>query len=189
MTGVSQAAHSLPTGFDTLASDNPINSQSRGMIPTGFKQEIRVPTATIYRVSSADTRCKIRTYIAFVSFLQHACPKGCEFEWNAFQSRAISPFSERVLPSSISAGYERSLSKKEYSKNQANFLRKFLFARFFLPPPILPLPFFPFSSSFFSTTFYSSRLIAQKDRFSENLVSKMETRAYISSERTYNSVT
>ncbi|OAD62636.1 Glutamate receptor, ionotropic kainate 2 [Eufriesea mexicana] len=27
--GVPQAAHSLPTGFDTLASDNPINSQSQ----------------------------------------------------------------------------------------------------------------------------------------------------------------
>lgn len=50
---MSQAARSLPTGFDTLASDNPINSQSQD--DTNWIQPGNTWSGSeLYRISSAD---------------------------------------------------------------------------------------------------------------------------------------
>lgn len=98
MTGVSQAAHSLPTGFDTLASDNPINSQSRGMIPTGFKQEIRGPTATTYRVSSADTRWKYVHISSSFLFCSTRARKAANSSETRFNLALSLPFQNVCFP-------------------------------------------------------------------------------------------
>lgn len=70
MKGVSQAAHSLPTGFDTLTSDNPINSQSRD--DTNWIQAGNTwSCCEIYRISSEDMLQNTYFKVSH-SFPQHA---------------------------------------------------------------------------------------------------------------------
>ena len=149
------------------------------MIPTGFKREIRGPAARyiVFLPRIHVAKYNTREVTRFVS-LGARVPERLNDE--TLQPRVISLSLSLGTCASLfnSAGYERSLSKKEYSKNQAKLSSKLPFS-----PSPLPILYY-----FFDHVLFLAFNCTKRQAPLENLVSKMETRAHISSERTYNSV-